>query len=47
MGHECHKHEKTFWSRRDFLFESGGGLAGLAFAHLLDREGLLQLSGKS
>jgi len=41
MGHECHKHEKTFWSRRDFLFESGGGLAGLAFAHLLDREGLL------
>jgi hypothetical protein len=41
MGHQCHKHEKTFWSRRDFLFQSGGGIAGLAFANLLDHEGLL------
>jgi hypothetical protein len=31
----------TFWSRRRFLFESGGGVAGLALAGLLDREGLL------
>ena len=33
--------KKTFWSRRRFLFDSGGGIAGLALAHLLDREGLL------
>jgi hypothetical protein len=33
--------KKSFWSRRRFLFESGGGVAGLALAHLLDREGLL------
>ena len=33
--------KKTFWSRRRFLFESGGGIAGLALAHLLDRDGLL------
>ena len=41
MSHQCGCHEKTFWSRRDFLFQSGGGLAGVALAHLLDREGLL------
>ena len=40
MG-KCNCHEKTFWSRRDFLFQSGGGLAGVALAQLLDREGLL------
>jgi hypothetical protein len=33
--------KKTFWSRRRFLFDSGGGIAGLALAHLLEREGLL------
>ncbi len=33
--------KKTFWSRRSFLFESGGGIAGLALAHMLDRDGLL------
>ncbi len=33
--------KKTFWPRRKFLFESGGGIAGLALAHLLDRENLL------
>ncbi len=32
---------KRFWSRRDFLFESCGGLSGLALAHLLDQDGLL------
>ena len=41
MSHQCHRKEKTFWSRRDFLFQSGGGVAGLALAHLLEREGLL------
>ena len=33
--------KKTFWSRRHFLFESGGGIAGLALAHMLDGDGLL------
>ena len=32
---------KNFWSRRDFLFKSGGGISGLALAYLLDQEGLL------
>ena len=33
--------KKTFWSRRDFLFQSGGGISGLALAHLMSRDGLL------
>ena len=36
--------KKTFWSRRNFLFQSGGGIAGLALAHLLERDGLLAAS---
>jgi Protein of unknown function (DUF1501) len=32
---------KYFWSRRDFLFQAGGGVSGLALAHLLDQQGLL------
>jgi hypothetical protein len=32
---------KHFWSRRDFLFQSGGGVSGLALAYLLDQQGLL------
>src|SRR5712692_4592409 len=32
---------KNFWSRRDFLFESGGGLSGVALAWLLGQQGLL------
>ncbi len=32
--------KKMFWSRRDFLFQSGGGISGLALAHLLERDGL-------
>ena len=32
---------KTCWSRRDFLFRSGGGVSGLALAYLLDRDHLL------
>src|ERR1700681_2026818 len=32
---------KRFWSRRDFLFESCGGISGLALAHLLTQDGLL------
>ncbi|MBM3774735.1 MAG: DUF1501 domain-containing protein, partial [Acidobacteria bacterium] len=35
--------EKRPWarSRREFLFEAGGGLSGLALAYLLGRDGLL------
>src|SRR6202162_2038205 len=32
---------KQFGSRRDFLFESCGGISGLAWAHLLNQDGLL------
>jgi len=32
---------KNFWSRRDFLFRSGGGVSGLALACLLNDDGLL------
>src|SRR6266700_870596 len=32
---------KSFWSRRDFLFQSGGGMSGLALAYLLNQDGLL------
>jgi hypothetical protein len=32
---------KTCWSRREFLFRSGGGVSGLALAYLLDQERLL------
>src|SRR5258708_13873879 len=32
---------RHFWSRREFLFESGGGISGLALACLLNQEGLL------
>ena len=32
---------KYFWSRRDFLFQSGGGISGLALAYLLHKDGLL------
>jgi hypothetical protein len=28
---------KHFWNRRDFLFQSGGGIAGLALAYLLQQ----------
>ena len=32
---------KTIWPRRDFLFQSGGGIAGVALAQMLQHEGLL------
>jgi hypothetical protein len=32
---------KEFGSRRDFLFEAGGGLSGVALAFLLNQDGLL------
>lgn len=32
---------KRFWSRRDFLFQSGGGISGLALAALLQQDNLL------
>lgn len=33
--------KKNFWSRRDFLFQAGGGLSGIALAQLMDQQGLL------
>ncbi len=39
--HHHHCRKRTFWSRRDFLSQSGGGIGGLALAYLLDRQGLL------
>src|SRR5215831_8528266 len=38
---------KNFWKRREFLFRSGGGMAGLALAHLLQQDGLLAASAES
>src|SRR5262245_41531011 len=35
------KATKTIWSRRDFLFRSGGGVSGLALAYLLNQDRLL------
>jgi hypothetical protein len=35
--HRC----KTCWSRREFLFRSGGGMSGLALAYLLHQDGRL------
>ena len=32
---------KTCWSRRDFLYRSGGGVSGLALAYLLNQDTLL------
>ena len=32
---------KSFWSRRDFLFQAGGGVSGVALAWLLDQQGML------
>ena len=38
MSHRCRRH---FWDRREFLFQSGGGISGLALAYLLGRDSLL------
>jgi hypothetical protein len=43
MSHRCNRH---FWDRREFLFRSGGGISGLALAHLLDQQGLLAAEQK-
>jgi hypothetical protein len=39
--HRC----KACWSRREFLFRSGGGVSGLALAYLLNQEGRLAAAG--
>src|SRR6266404_835252 len=36
---------KNFRSRRDFLFESCGGISGLGLAYLLNQDGLLAAEG--
>src|SRR5215475_7341037 len=33
---------KYVWNRREFLFQSGGGISGLALAYLLGKDGLLE-----
>ncbi len=38
---DCPGKKLNFISRRAFLFQAGGGLSGIALAHLLDQEGLL------
>jgi len=38
---ECPGRKRGFVSRREFLFEAGGGLSGVALAYLLSQEGLL------
>jgi hypothetical protein len=38
---DCPGKKRGFVSRREFLFEAGGGLSGVALAYLLEREGLL------
>ena len=40
-------HMKQFRSRRDFLFQSGGGISGLALAYLLNQDGLLVAAANS
>ncbi len=39
----CHRRagKRRFVSRRDFLFEAGSGISGLALAYLLNQDGLL------
>lgn len=32
---------KNIWSRRNLLFQSGGGISGLALAYLMNKDGLL------
>ena len=32
---------KYFWSRREFLWRAGGGVSGVALAHMLNSQGLL------
>ena len=39
MSHS-HGKQKKIWSRREFLMQSGGGMAGLALASMLDRDGV-------
>ena len=40
----CRKKQESFISRRDFLFEAGEGISGLALASLLAADGLLAAS---
>jgi hypothetical protein len=38
---------KNFRSRRDFMFQTGGGISGLALAYLLNQDGLLGAASNS
>jgi len=39
MSHS-HNKQKKFWSRREFLMRSGGGMAGVALATMMHRDGV-------
>ena len=39
MSHP-HNKQKKFWSRREFLMRSGGGMAGVALATMMHRDGV-------
>ena len=39
--HGCGRHEKTVYTRRELLGRLGGGVAGLAFMDMLQKDGLL------
>ena len=43
---DCPGKKRGFVSRRDFLFEAGAGLSGVALAWMLDREGLAVADGR-
>jgi hypothetical protein len=40
QSHQNGNKGKRFWSRREFLMQSGGGMAGLALASMLERDGV-------
>lgn len=43
MSHS-HHNKKKFWSRREFLMRSGGGIAGIALASMLEKDGVFAAS---
>jgi len=43
MSHP-HNKQKKFWSRREFLMRSGGGMAGVALASMMHRDGVFAAS---
>ena len=42
---QSHNNKKKIWSRREFLMRSGGGIAGVALASMLERDGVFAAEG--